>query len=909
MKRLNEMKDYIKPAAAAVALMLVAGPAAAADYWLAAKAYTKTLPDGSTVPMWGYVEDTGDGTNAHCYDITGGGSVALRNACVAALPDPVAPGPRLTVQPNETLFRIYLTNGLPEPTSIVVPGQEIPFSSNTVTGPTWNDGTTGPRTDPAQRVRSFGVETAANGGRRAYVWANSRGNPFVSPGTFIYHSGTHPQKQVYMGLYGAVTKDEVAEDIVTGTSAEAYPDVPYDNEVILFYSDIDPAHNAAVAALDSTYTPIKYNAKWFLINGEPYEAGMADIPAGLASVPGTNTRSDTLIRFLSAASETHVPVLQGLRMTIHAEDGNPYTWQNGDTVGGTAPRTQYSALLPPLKTKDAIIQPTSEGRYAVYDGNGYMTNPSNIDDFAVGDTVGGMLRFLAVSDANLVPVAVNDTATTAEDTPVDIDVVLNDSDPDGNGLTVVSVTVPTSGTAVISNPDCCVLYTPNPDFNGMDQFDYTITDGNGVTSTATAFVDVTVTAVNDPPSITSTPVTTATTAVLYSYDVEATDVDLGDTPPDVLSFSLTLGPAGMTIDAATGLIEWTPTVQDNAASYDVTVVVTDSALAIDTQNYTIVNTLVNVAPTITTTPVTTATAGQAYSYDVDATDPDLGDTQTYSLDVSPAGMTIDAATGVIDWTPTMAQLGDNAVTVTVTDFNGLPAEQTYTVTVGAAAGALFFSTAGNATVPGVPDPSNNADIYAYDGAIYSRILDSGFSGNIDALYVVDADTFYVSFANNGGVTNGGLTLQDEDIGLYDAGTWTLYYDGSATGLGGTGTGYDIDAISIAGGVLYFSTVGNVNVGGLGAGDDADIYSYDGTAYARVFDASANGLPGNADIDGLTVQGTTYYMSFNRNGGTAVPGLGNVSDEAVVSFNGAFSPYFSGPGLTTNGHDVDAVHVP
>ena len=909
MKRLNEMKDYIKPAAAAVALMLVAGPAAAADYWLAAKAYTKTLPDGSSVPMWGYVEDTGDGTNAHCYDITGGGSVALRNACVAALPDPVAPGPRLTVQPNETLFRIYLTNGLPEPTSIVVPGQEIPFSSNTVTGPTWNDGTTGPRTDPAQRVRSFGVETAANGGRRAYVWANSRGNPFVSPGTFIYHSGTHPQKQVYMGLYGAVTKDEVAEDIVTGTSAEAYPDVPYDNEVVLFYSDIDPAHNAAVAALDSTYTPIKYNAKWFLINGEPYEAGMADIPAGLASVPGTNTRSDTLIRFLSAASETHVPVLQGLRMTIHAEDGNPYTWQNGDTVGGTAPRTQYSALLPPLKTKDAIIQPTSEGRYAVYDGNGYMTNPSNIDDFAVGDTVGGMLRFLAVSGANLVPVAVNDTATTAEDTPVDIDVVLNDSDPDGNGLTVVSVTVPTSGTAVISNPDCCVLYTPNPDFNGMDQFDYTITDGNGVTSTATAFVDVTVTAVNDPPSITSTPVTTATTAVLYSYDVEATDVDLGDTPPDVLSFSLTLGPAGMTIDAATGLIEWTPTVQDNAASYDVTVVVTDSASAIDTQNYTIVNTLVNVAPTITTTPVTTATAGQAYSYDVDATDPDLGDTQTYSLDVSPAGMTIDAATGVIDWTPTMAQLGDNAVTVTVTDFNSLTDTQTYTVTVDAAAGALFFSTSGNAAVPGVASPYNNADIYAYDGAIYSRILDSGFSGNIDALYVVDADTFYVSFANDNGVTNGGLTLQDEDIGLYDAGTWTLYFDGSASGLGGTGNGYDIDAISIVGTTLYFSTLGTGNVGGLGAADDADIYSYNGTAYARVFDASASGLPGNADIDGLTVQGTTYYMSFNRNGGTNVPGLGSVSDEAVVSFNGAFSLYFSGPGLTTNGHDVDAVHVP
>ncbi len=122
-----------------------------------------------------------------------------------------------------------------------------------------------------------------------------------------------------------------------------------------------------------------------------------------------------------------------------------------------------------------------------------------------------MLRFLTVGDPNLVPVAVNDTATTDEDTAVVIDVVANDSDPEGLGLTIVSVTAPTSGTAVITTRACCVTYTPNANFNGTDQFDYTITDGNGVTSTATALVDVTVTAVNDPPTITSTPVTTATT--------------------------------------------------------------------------------------------------------------------------------------------------------------------------------------------------------------------------------------------------------------------------------------------------------------------------------------------------------------------------------------------------------------
>ncbi len=71
-----------------------------------------------------------------------------------------------------------------------------------------------------------------------------------------------------------------------------------------------------------------------------------------------------------------------------------------------------------------------------------------------------------------------------------------------------------------------------------------------------------------------------------------------------------------------------------------------------------------------------------------------------------------------------------------------------------------------------------------------------------------------------------------------------------------------------------------------------------------------GLPGNADIDGLTVKGGTYYLSFNRDAGTAVPGLGTVQDEEVVSFDGAtWGPYFSGLDLTANGQDLDAVDVP
>ncbi len=332
-----------------------------------------------------------------------------------------------------------------------------------------------------------------------------------------------------MGLYGAMTHDAadgVAYNDPLGNPLEA---TAYDNEVVLFYSEIDPVLNGAISGGNYT-TSIDYQARWFLVNGEPYVPGVggtADIPAGNAVTGPTDTRSNTLIRFLSAAGETHVPVLQGGHMTIHAEDGLLYTWQDGTTgVQTPAPRQQYSADLPALKTKDAIFVAGAEGRYAVYDGNGYMTNPSDPEDFTAGDNVGGMLRFLSVAAANQAPLAVDDFATTPEDTPVDINVLANDSDPNGDGLTIVSVTQGAIGTATISDSNCCVLYTPNANANGVDSFDYTVTDSNGVTSTATAVVTVTVAAVNDDPVIISSPVTTATTSVLYSYDVEATDADL-----------------------------------------------------------------------------------------------------------------------------------------------------------------------------------------------------------------------------------------------------------------------------------------------------------------------------------------------------------------------------------------------
>ena len=85
----------------------------------------------------------------------------------------------------------------------------------------------------------------------------------------------------------------------------------------------------------------------------------------------------------------------------------------------------------------------------------------------------------------------------------------------------------------------------------------------------------------------------------------------------------------------------------------------------------------NHTPIITSTPVTSATKGQAYSYDVNATDSD-GDTLTYSLTTSPTGMTIISTTGLINWTPTSS--GDYNVTVKVSD-GELFDTQSFTITV------------------------------------------------------------------------------------------------------------------------------------------------------------------------------------------------------------------------------------
>jgi len=107
-----------------------------------------------------------------------------------------------------------------------------------------------------------------------------------------------------------------------------------------------------------------------------------------------------------------------------------------------------------------------------------------------GGTDSAMLE-IDIHGKNDAPVAVDDLAITDEDTPVTIDVLVNDSDiDDGDLLTITGVTQGSHGTVTIDPVTGNPVYTPEANWNGTDTFTYTISDGNGGTDTATVTMDV-----------------------------------------------------------------------------------------------------------------------------------------------------------------------------------------------------------------------------------------------------------------------------------------------------------------------------------------------------------------------------------------------------------------------------------
>jgi len=240
-------------------------------------------------------------------------------------------------------------------------------------------------------------------------------------------------------------------------------------------------------------------------------------------------------------------------------------------------------------------------------------------------------------------------------------------------------------------------HTPFIAFNGLSEtFSEGIVGGGGGGAPAPT---------NRAPTITSIAVTTTTLGVEYTYDVNATDPD-----GDILTYSLTTKPTDMTINSSSGLITWTPTAKGD---YDVVVEVSDGSLT-DIQSFTL--SVVDQPPVVTSIPITTATVGVEYTYDVNATDAD-GDTLYYYLEICPNGMIIDENTGLINWTPSETHVGDNAVVVEVSDLE-LSVTQSFTITI---TGSLCGTVISDASGPAVE--GSTVEVKVSDTVIASTTTD------------------------------------------------------------------------------------------------------------------------------------------------------------------------------------------
>ena len=200
--------------------------------------------------------------------------------------------------------------------------------------------------------------------------------------------------------------------------------------------------------------------------------------------------------------------------------------------------------------------------------------------------------------------------------------------------------------------------------------------GGGTTaySNGSASVSLTVSSVNDAPTIISVANKTATEDIAYRYTFTVADVDAGD----ALTLSAPTLPGWLTFNAATGLLSGTPT---NAEVGDHAVVlrVNDGTVNVD-QRFTITVSNVNKAPIIASVANKTATEDIAYRYTFTVADVDAGDTLTLSAPTLPGWLTFNTATGVLSGTPTNAEVGDHEVVLRVND-GTVNVDQRFTITV------------------------------------------------------------------------------------------------------------------------------------------------------------------------------------------------------------------------------------
>ncbi|MDF4809685.1 tandem-95 repeat protein, partial [Vibrio parahaemolyticus] len=445
------------------------------------------------------------------------------------------------------------------------------------------------------------------------------------------------------------------------------------------------------------------------------------------------------------------------------------------------------------------------------------------DTFTYVVTSGGVSESTTVevnvTPVNDAPVAKDDIATTQEDTAVTIDVLPNDSDVDGDKLSIESASVPKEqGTVEVVNGK--LVFTPAENFNGDAEITYTVTDGQ---LTDEAKVTVTVNPVNDAPTIKVDAVESITEDAVNTDTVVATlTVRDTDTPEDQLTVSLENNSNGYFVLVGNEVkltqagVDAVNNDELNLKDLTISASVSDGVNPTANDSDSLVVNRVNDAPT-----VENAIADQVLSEDFDAYTIDLNEVfkdSDSSLEFSVSGnnsIQISIVNGVATITPTADWNGKETITFTAKDPSGESVNQTVDFTV----------------APVVDIEADSADVVE-DTPTIINVLGNDTFESTDKLVSLDAEN---------GPKNGTVIVNND-------GTVTYTPDDNYVGK-------DTFTYVVTSGGVSESTTVEVNVTPV---NDAPVAKDDIATTQEDTAVTIDVLPNDSDVDGdkLSIQSAT-----------------------------------------------------
>jgi hypothetical protein len=493
-------------------------------------------------------------------------------------------------------------------------------------------------------------------------------------------------------------------ELVEDTAVEfEFPATDADGDALTYIIVTPPSHGTLTGSLEVpspllTYTPapdfygtdvLIYRVSDGTFESEPAEISFVITPVNDAPVGAdfsVTLPEDTAANFALVGTDV---------------DGDPLVF----TITGFPAHGTLSGTVPDLTyTPAANYFGPDTLTYTVSDG---------------GVVAGPYVVTFDVTPVNDAPVAVPQSAVTAEDTP--LPVVLTGTDADNDPLTFAVVVSPVHGT--LSGTGADLVYAPDLNYYGSDSFSYTVSDGTVVSEPAV--FSLTVTPVNDAPVAMPQNLATAEDTAL-AVALTGSDVD-----GDSLVFTVVVPPAHGTLSGTAPDLTYTPAPNYHGPD-SFTFTVSDGALA-----------SAEVEITLTVTPVNDAPLAQAQTVETDedvavaitlaGSDVD-GDSLTFSVLTAPAHGVLSGEAPDLLYTPATNYHGGDSFTFAVHDGQVLSESSTVTVNVRSVNDAPVASSQSVATFAGT--------------AVGITLTATDVDGD-DLTYVVLAETAHGTLSGSG----------------------------------------------------------------------------------------------------------------------------------------------------------------